>query len=297
MRVLFIDESGCTGALPRGSRRIQPLLCIAGVSIDHDRIAWATRDWVDLKRKFHPNLLPAGAKAWDWQRAEIKGSEVRKASRADKKRKRRQAIGFLDKVFDLMTAHKCELSARVYIKAEGQPFDGRAVYASGLQGLCASFDSRLHSLGSTGLVIADSRAVGDNSAMSHSVFTQKYRRNGDAYPRLVEVPVFGHSDNHAMLQIADVFASSILFPICGYQCLHKRLSSIHVHGRFGELLERFQPRLVALEQPSQPRGLRISDLRNSRATEELCDRETIGVLPKPVVPSLGHTNKRIARQS
>ena len=35
---------------------------------------------------------------------------------------------------------------------------------------------------------------------------------GNLYPRILEVPLFGHSDNHAALQIADLVCPALLFP-------------------------------------------------------------------------------------
>ena len=36
---------------------------------------------------------------------------------------------------------------------------------------------------------------------------------GNLYPRILELPLFGHSDNHAALQIADLVCPALLFPI------------------------------------------------------------------------------------
>ena len=36
---------------------------------------------------------------------------------------------------------------------------------------------------------------------------------GNLYPRILELPLFGHSDNHAALQIADLVCPALLFPM------------------------------------------------------------------------------------
>ncbi|MCL2780069.1 MAG: DUF3800 domain-containing protein [Actinomycetia bacterium] len=44
--------------------------------------------------------------------------------------------------------------------------------------------------------------------------TRRYRHGGGRgglYPQLVESPVFGHSDTHVLLQIADVLASALIY--------------------------------------------------------------------------------------
>jgi len=37
--------------------------------------------------------------------------------------------------------------------------------------------------------------------------------SGDLYDRLIELPTFAHSDNHAGLQVADAMCSALLTPI------------------------------------------------------------------------------------
>ncbi|MEV2265794.1 DUF3800 domain-containing protein [Nonomuraea africana] len=45
------------------------------------------------------------------------------------------------------------------------------------------------------------------------MFTQKWRTGGDPFAPLSEVPLFAASDNHAGLQIADLLASTLVFPM------------------------------------------------------------------------------------
>lgn len=85
-------------------------------------------------------------------------------------------------------------------------------------------------------------------AVAHSVFTQKWRTGGDPYPPLMEVPLFAHSNNHVGLQLADLIASTLVFPMAahGYGA---PASSVHnssryraVHTDYGHRLRNMQYR-------------------------------------------------------
>ena len=57
--------------------------------------------------------------------------------------------------------------------------------------------------------------------VSHSIFTQKFSPAARNYQRLVELPTFGHSENHAGLQICDIVCSALLFPIACFAYRHQ----------------------------------------------------------------------------
>ncbi len=246
MFAMYIDEAGCLGSLPRAHSSIQPLICLTGLFLDLGRLEGFTREWIALKRRFFPNLVPPTAKPHDWQRAEIKGADIRKAFRKGGRNARRHAAGFLDHSVALLRNSDCRLCSRVWIKIPGEEFRGGSVYTFSVQDLCATFQAFLEDRRSTGVVIADSRMPRPNSQTSHSVFTQKFRFAGDPYPRVIEAPLFGHSDNHAALQVCDLNCSAILFPVCGRFFLGEAIESIHLHRGYTNLAERYVPRLVPL---------------------------------------------------
>jgi len=274
VRVLFIDEAGCPGALPVNNTTVQPLLCISGLVVDQTRLGMLTREWIDLKRRFYPRLCAKHAPPWDWQRAEVKGAELRAMARSSSRRQRRFASGVLDAALSLLESHGCSVVGRVWIKVPGGQFNGRSIYTFSVQQLCQEFQFELARLNEQGLVVADSRRSDQNSTVSHSIFTQKYQRAGDPYPGLVEVPLFGHSDNHAGIQIADLVASAILFPIWGFFFLHGKINSIHVHQRYEALANRFCTQLRSLELRHGPPhkrkgGIITSDKLTKRGTGAL----------------------------
>ena len=73
------------------------------------------------------------------------------------------------------------------------------MYTSSIQALCTYFEHYLAERDSSGLRIADSRSKSKNPRVSHSIFTQKFSTVPN-YERLVELPTFGHSDNHVGLR-------------------------------------------------------------------------------------------------
>lgn len=245
---MFVDESGDLAHLPIGPSTAQPVLSIAGLMVPQSHVANLTREWVNLKRRFFPGLCSSGSKHLDWHRAEVKGSEIRKLFRTQSSRsERRHALGFLDKTLGLIESHSCKYSARVWVKEPGIAFKGSACYAFSVQALCADFQKKLEFENTSGLVIADSRMPGPNSLVSHSVFTQKYRAAGDPYARILEAPLFGHSDNHAGLQLADMIASALLFPICSHFFLNGKIQNSHIGADYPTLGRRYIEQIKRLQ--------------------------------------------------
>ncbi len=124
-----------------------------------------------------------------------------------------------------------------------------------------------------GLVIADSRTQAPNVNVAHSVFTQKFSAMGDPYPRILEVPCFGHSDNHAGLQLADLLVSTLLTPICCGFFLAGRLDNRHAAADYAHLADRYVGRLhtMFMRHPTDPqwRACVISDPVGFRGVQHL----------------------------
>ncbi len=155
-------------------------------------------------------------------------------------------------------------------------FEGTSVYSHSVQRICADFQDLLFRENSEGLVIADSRNKGKNANVSHSVFTQMYSVAGNPYPNLVEAPTFGHSDNHAGLQLTDMLCSALLFPIAAQVCcLAHMQDQTHCHAQHETLRTRYGQRLRALQYRysrapgTLSGGLTLSDPLNNFRVEAL----------------------------
>lgn len=246
MHLCYVDEAGCPGALPSATSSVQPVLVIAALFVPQSQLSLLTRDFLQLKRHFNPGLAPASSQWLDLAKIEIKGADLRHDLRKAGRNRRRGVNGFLDRVLKLLEQANCRIVARVYIKGPGDPFDGRAVYTSSVQALCTSFQHFLTVQDSCGFMVADSRTPALNSVVSHSIFTQKFKATGDAYDRILEMPTFGHSENHIPLQITDLLCSSILSPMATSTYCTGHIASVHVHGKDEDIRKLYAPRIRAL---------------------------------------------------
>jgi hypothetical protein len=216
------------------------MLVMVAVVIDSEVLPDLTRDYLQLKHRFFSGLMLNTGHYLDDIRTEIKGSDVRKNAIHGRRRVRRQAIGFLDHFLRLLEGHQVRVFGRIAVKPLAAAFDGTSLYTSSVQAICRDFQHHLTSINDHGLVIADSRRAHQNAAVSHSIFTQKFQSAGDRFDRLYEMPTFGHSDNHAGLQVSDLLCSALVYPIaaCSYCAVHAA-GHPHVHPGYADLKTRF----------------------------------------------------------
>ena len=116
-----------------------------------------------------------------------------------------------------------------------------------MQSICSHFDHYLAQAGDLGVCIADSRNKFKNVNVSHSIFTQKFGRAAQTYQGMVELPTFGHSDNHAGLQVCDIVCSALLYPIACFAYCSGHVNNVHVQPRAAELRHRYGQQLMALQ--------------------------------------------------
>jgi len=270
MHICFIDEAGCTGALPDDKSIIQPAFIISGLIIDQKKITKLTQDFLSLKKSFFPNRFKT-IQHLDCIKEEIKGSDLRKMLKTNRKQ-RRFVLGFIDKAIELLEKNDVSLIGRVWIKPVNNLFDGKAVYTYSIQSIASSFQHYLCNTGdmnNEGVIIADSRTKALNANVSHSIFTQKYKTSGDVFNRIIEMPVYGHSDNHAGLQLADFIASALFFPIAtsaycaGYikNTTHHDPRYLILRDKFGNRLSNLQYRYLDIKNGSKVSkgGMTVSD--------------------------------------
>jgi Protein of unknown function (DUF3800) len=247
MYICYVDEAGCPGALPHATSSVQPCLVLAGLLLPQDSLVNVTNEFLSLKARFNPSTVAGKKKHFlDTAKDEIKGSDLRRDIRKPSRNRRRAVFGFIDKVLEILERYDAKIIARIYVKSPGAPFNGRAVYAASIQNFCACFQKYLEEKNSSGLIVADSRTPAQNSVISHSIFTQKFQIGGDPYGRLMEMPMFGHSENHVPLQITDILCSSILSPMATNACCTGHITSIHVHPMDALIQARYADRVRRL---------------------------------------------------
>ncbi len=266
MHICYVDEAGDLGALSSpAAPNDQPVLVVGALFVDTARLEALTNDFLNLKYLFFPRLNYPSASHLDRIIPEIKGADLRRSALQGNRNQRRQAYGFIDKVLKLLEAHNARLTARLWVKEPGKPFNSKSVYTSSIQAIYSYFDSFLAEQNEFGFCIADSRDKLKNVNVSHSIFTQKFQASTSFYSRVLELPTFSHSDNHACLQICDMICSALLFPIaCETYCagtvanVHVQPSAAQLKAEFGQRLKQMQYRF---QEPNgrYKGGLVVSD--------------------------------------
>lgn len=244
--ICYIDEAGCTTPLPSAETDIQPVLVIVGLVVDVARVRELTIRFLELKRQFFPRKFGTGNHLLDDVLVEIKGSDLRSSIRKHGA-KADATLKFIDGTLELLRANDACLFASIWVKGIGKAIDSRAIYTTSIQASCRSFTSWLDARDDTGFMVADFRTPGLNTQVSHSIFTQKYRAKGDPMERLLELPTFGHSDNHVPLQIADLLCSTLLFPMATATYCAGQVKGKHVRGRDMLIKRRYASRIKALQ--------------------------------------------------
>lgn len=273
----YVDEAGCPGALPSSTSPVQPCLVLCGLIVPAEGLGELTSQYFQLKCRFDPSIRRNTRHFLDTARKELKGSDLRREVRIAGRNRRRYIFNFLDQVLDLLERIDAKLIARVYIKKPGHPFNGKAVYASSIQQICHGFQHHLARNASRGLIIADSRTPALNSVVAHSIFTQKFQVGGDCYPDILEMPTFGHSENHIPIQVTDLLCSALLVPMAHDVYCRGHIASMHVHERDALIRHRYAERLRALgyrylEATRWRGGITVNDAIAGRAATALFQR-------------------------
>lgn len=271
--MLYLDEAGCTGIL---SPKIQPAFCMLGLIAPLQTVPAITRQFLELKREFNPSIAAQLKHDLDIILYEVKGSSLKRDIRSNRSTKRR-AFGFLDKIFNIIEHHNCHIIARCHVKGFDKEFDGQAIYTSATQQICRSFQHFLNNNQSTsGLLIADSRRHRENTSVYHSIFTKKYKQTGDEYPNIMHPPLFGHSENHVGLQLADLIVSAVLMPIIIHVYCTNQMNNAHIRYEYSKVQDRYAERLKQLQYRYQIEtgafkgGITVQDnLLQSRSAKEI----------------------------
>lgn len=277
MHICYVDESGDAEALNSQRPDDTPVFVLVGMTVPQTRsddLAW---DYLRLKAEFNPTL--SQSKLSDLISAEVKGSKLRKDFRKDRGNRnvRRRAYGYVDKALELLEKHNCQLVGKIVVKQPDleNPPSERATYSSSIAEMATTFQAQLASAPTEGLMILDARTKVKNAPSTLGVTTRRFRTGGDPYPNFVESPVFGHSDTHVHLQIVDIVASAVVFPIACLVYCSEFYWNTHPHPRYAEVKERFGARLQRLEyrytdgEGNKRGGFQVIDPVERRPTHHL----------------------------
>jgi len=275
LRVCYVDESGCTGVLPSSTSDIQPAFVIAGIILDYSKLHSATHDLLSLKQRFYPALVGKHPHYLGGILEEVKGAELRRQIARGNRNQRRHSFGFIDGLFRILKSADARVIGRVWVKGIAQPINGRSIYTYSIQSIYQAFQNYLIVEKDYGTVVLDSRWQGVNKDVAHSIFTQKFRAGGDAYDRIIDLPAFGHSINHAGLQLSDLLASAVLFPMATHTYCSGIVHSVHVDPGYGTIKARYKDDLRKIqyrymEASGKKRGgITVSDQLSQKPGGEL----------------------------
>jgi hypothetical protein len=278
--ICYIDEAGCATPLPSAQTDIQPLFIVVGLVLDIARVSDVTLRFLELKRRFFPRKFSASRHLLDDVLIEIKGSDLRSSIRKHGE-KAMAALKFVDTALDLLRENEARIFASIWVKGIGKAIDSRAIYTTSIQAACRNFSVFLAAHQDNGFMIADFRTPGLNTQVSHSIFTQKYSNKGDPLARLLELPTFGHSNNHVPLQIADLVCSTLLFPMATASYCAGQIIGKHVRGRDMLIKRRYANRVKSLQYRHKDStgkasgGIFVSDALRNNTAERLFQFDAI----------------------
>lgn len=283
----YVDESGDGQTVHPSTPEAPPVMVIGGIIVEESALRSLTWDFIALKKQFRPTLRNA-VRLSEVIRTEIKGSNVRAHLRNGNRNQVRLAHGLIDKLLTALERHDCRVLAKICVKQDGVANAEDAMYGASVASLCAHFEDFLAGREECGVVILDSRTKSKNVDNVHCVTTRKLRAGGDLMPHVAESPVFGHSDSHIGLQIADLLISAVLFPAACATYAEDLTWNTHCHPAYAAIRERHCPRVGDLQHRYRTvtgkwtGGVVVSDRRRGRSAAELFR----GAVPAPVPTGL-----------
>lgn len=242
MDICYIDESGGFEA-PNQTRAATPLMALVGLIIRATDLAHLTSDFLHLKQQFFPSTKTRFY--LDSVLKEVKGSELRANIRSGSRKRHRHSIRFLDEVVQLTETYDIRLIGRVWIKDTTEALKPRATYTFAIQDIGRHFNHYMAQSNESGIILCDGRHHYQDAQVAHSIFTIKHKATGDTLEHLAEASVFGRSENHVGLQLADIVASSLIYPMAARAYCAGHVQGVHVHPSFDVLRTRYGPRLRA----------------------------------------------------
>lgn len=269
MYICYIDESGDSGTLQLADPNSNPLFVIIGLIVDHTCLIPLTHDFLKIKTTFFPTHFNNTEKL-DAILVEIKGNELRKNLRENNRRRFQQSIGFIDACLNLLQQHNALLLGKALIKAPSSPNSDAAFYGRSIMHICQHFNMFLEQTQEQGFAIADSRKAGQNKNTAHTIFTQRHQSRGNSYPRIIEMPTYGHSNNFAMIQLADILCSAVIFPmlISAFGNHLMNSGNVHLSDKYTTICTRYKKRVKNMQFMYQNHnslwvgGMLVSDKTN-----------------------------------
>ncbi|MFE7294868.1 DUF3800 domain-containing protein [Streptomyces sp. NPDC057579] len=271
----YLDESGTGQTLNPAVPDSVPVMVIGGFTVPENQVQGLVWDFLELKKRFRPELRRLSSLT-QMVHHEVKGEALRKNFRREGRNRQRMAHGFLDQLINILERRGCTVMARIWVKQDGARNDESAMYAAAVTTLCATFEHYLAERSSSGIAVLDSRNPHDNTGNVHCVTTRRFGKDEERLPHLPESPVFGHSNTHIGLQIADLLVSAVLAPAAAVTYVADLSgTNVHCHPGYRTVRERHCPRIGKLQHRYRSvtgkwvGGVVVSDARGQESAGKL----------------------------
>lgn len=276
MYIAYMDDAGDLGAVANPPQHNdQPVFALTLLLVNQTRLSALVPEFLQIKRNFYPGLIPPASHFLAAVLKEVKGADLRRDIATGSRNQVRHATRFLSEAVDLSLRADIKLVSKVFVKGIGQQMNHTAVYTTACQSLFKSFDHYLSTVDDVGFCIADSRNKGLNVPVAHSIFTQMFSTKRAHYPRILELPTFGHSDNHVGVQLCDLLTSALIVPTAVHTYCTGHIANVHVQAGYSRIRARFTTRLRQLLYRYQDAqqlwrgGLTVSDAILHRPSSEM----------------------------
>jgi hypothetical protein len=276
MYIAYVDDAGDLGAIANPPQHNdQPVFALTMLLVNQTRLSAMVPEFLQVKRNFFPGLIPPASHFLGAVLKEIKGADLRRDIATGNRNQVRHATNFLSEITDLCIRSDIKIISKVFVKAIGQQNSHTAVYTTACQSLFKGFDHYLTTVDDIGICIADSRTKGLNVPVAHSIFTQMFSTKRAHYPRIMELPTFGHSDNHVGVQICDLITSALIVPVAVHTYCTGYIANVHVQAGYSKIRARFSTRLQQLlyrykdSQHLWRGGITVSDAILHRPSSEM----------------------------
>ena len=126
MRFLYIDEAGDDTTYTPSTPDQPPVFALVGISIpssQHTRLIW---NFLRVKKRYFPELK--SRRLTDLIQYEHKGATIRKQLRSTSRRKKRNAIGFIDMTLSLLKRTRSKIFGEIWIKKSNHPLIPEHLY-------------------------------------------------------------------------------------------------------------------------------------------------------------------------
>jgi hypothetical protein len=250
VQLLYVDEAGNAARYSRGDPSGSPLLVIAGLTLNRAHLPVANERML-LARCAAFGRRPKTPLVESLHANEVKGATLRGGLLGrEGRRKQKHCWEYVESCMGILEDLGSRIFGNVWLKAPGECLDDAGVYGASLQHFAVDFAHHLANSDEHGLMLLDGRSVPQDRSAQRAVFDVKYGRETDSVPdlidRLIEVPSAGNSKHFGGLQLVDVIASSLLYPLA-CEAYGVELEHTQQWKQAGKLRQAYGARLAALE--------------------------------------------------